>query len=173
MSFFDLRARYKAHGTHAFSQTSFATFTQDVARAFGYQNPAPSIILNQQGWQLFQGQTTNIDTYLQRSQVPVHCLPQIIGHINQNIHNDKNHNEKEIEKNFRDGSDVHASLVPHPLSMWHRVLFAASHHDPQAVKVLDHVKSNRMLLLARSQIGKTGCFIKLIELVLQDKYHYF
>jgi hypothetical protein len=173
MSFFDLRARYKAHGTHAFSQTSFATFTQDVARAFGYQNPAPSIILNQQGRQLFQGQTTNIDVYLQRSQVPVHCLPQIIGHINQNIHNDKNHNEKEIEKNFRDGSDVHASLVPHPLSMWHRVLFAASHHDPQAVKVLDHVKSNRMLLLARSQIGKTGCFIKLIELVLQDKYHYF
>jgi hypothetical protein len=63
------------------------------------------------------------------------------------------------------------ALLPHAMSMWHRVLFAATRGDAEAIKVLHHVKHNRILLLARSQIGKTGSFIKLIELVLQDKYH--
>ncbi len=168
MSFFDLRARYKSHRMHAFSQTSFASFTQDVARAFGYQNPAPTIILNHQGWQLFQGQTTNVDKYLQRSKVPVHSLPQVVG-TNEPSNLPVSEKQQSSSVVAIDPA-VDAALVPHPLSMWHRVLFAASLHDPQAIKVLDHVKSNRMLLLARSQIGKTGCFIKLIELVVHDKY---
>ncbi len=59
-------------------------------------------------------------------------------------------------------------FIPDPSSMWHRVLLLQA-TDAQAQKTLKHVKTNRILLLARSQIGKTGAFIKLIELVLQEK----
>ena len=152
LTFFDLRARYKSKGVHAFSASSFASFTQDVARAFGYRTCAPTIILNRQGHQLFHGQTNHLDHYLQRTKVPIAELSQVIGVSAGN----KVENE--------------SVLIPNALSMWHRVLFAVSLRDVQAVKVLHHVQNNRILLLARSQIGKTGSFIKLIELALQDKY---
>jgi hypothetical protein len=153
LSFFDLRARYKPKGVHASSPSSFASFTQDVARAFGYRPFAPTIVLNRQGYQLFLGQTNHLDHYLQRTKAPICELPQVVG-------------GSEVENNNSEES----VLIPSALSMWHRVLFAASLRDVQAIKVLHHVQNNRILLLAHSQIGKTGSFIKLIELVLQDKY---
>ena len=142
LTFFDLRARYKSKGVHASSASSFASFTQDVARAFGYRATAPTIILNRQGYQLFLGQTNHLDHYLQRTKVPISELSQVIGVSAGN----------EVENE--------SVLFPNALSMWHRVLFAASLHDVQAIKVLHHVQNNRILLLARSQIGKTGSFIR-------------
>ncbi len=181
LSFFDLRARYKSKGVHASSPSSFASFTQDVARAFGYRPCAPTIILNQQGHQLFLGQTNHLDHYLQRTKVPICNLPQVVGGgggdsvVPAAIVAAENSDvkPKEDDKTFvteekQEESDD--ALVPNALSMWHRVLFAASLRDVQAMKVLHHVQNNQILLLARSQIGKTGSFIKLIELVLQDKY---
>jgi hypothetical protein len=166
LSFFDLRARYKSKGgPHSSSLSSFASFTQDVARAFGYRSTPPTIILNQQGHQLFLGNTNHLDHYLQRTKVPVSQLPQVIANVMEAGFLE-NHDSKTTENQETDNM-----LLPHAMSMWHRVLFAASRGDAEAIKVLHHVEHNRILLLARSQIGKTGSFIKLIELVLQDKYH--
>jgi hypothetical protein len=36
-------------------------------------------------------------------------------------------------------------------------------------RIADHMRHNQILFLARPQIGKTGAFIGLIELVLNDK----
>jgi hypothetical protein len=173
LSFFDLRARYKSKGgIHSSSSSSFASFTQDVARAFGYRTSPPTIILNQQGHQLFLGNTNHLDHYLQRSKVPVSQLPQIAGGSSTGQRataDEPKEGESTLslaETNITGNAHV---LAPHAMSMWHRVLFAASRGDAEAIKVLHHVKHNRILLLARSQIGKTGSFIKLIELVLQDK----
>jgi hypothetical protein len=174
LSFFDLRARYKSKGgPHSSSPSSFASFTQDVARAFGYRTSPPTIILNKQGHQLFLGNTNHVDHYLQRSKVPVSQLPQIVSGSSTGQHATADEpKEGESTLSLADYSTGSANaLLPHAMSMWHRVLFAASRGDAEAIKVLHHVKHNRILLLARSQIGKTGSFIKLIELVLQDKYH--
>ncbi len=160
LAFFDLRARYKSKGVHASSPSSFASFTQDVARAFGYRPSAPTIVLNRQGYQLFLGQTNHLDHYLQRTKVPVCELSQVVG-------DDESGTAMKPNEEVENESVV---LIPNAMSLWHRVLFAASLGDVQAIKVLHHVQHNRILLLARSQIGKTGSFIKLIELVLQDKY---
>jgi hypothetical protein len=168
MSFFDLRARYKSkRGPHSSSPSSFSSFTQDVARAFGYRSTPPTILLNQQGHQLFLGNTNHLDHYLQRSKVPVLQLPQIVGGGKSSViaaHVTANHDIVPTEHH-----ETENVLLPHAMSMWHRVLFAATRGDAEAIKVLHHVKHNRILLLARSQIGKTGSFIKLIELVLQNK----
>jgi hypothetical protein len=176
LAFFDLRARYKSKAVHASSSSSFASFSQDVARAFGYRPSAPMIILNQQGCQLFLGQTTNLDHYLQRTKVSVCALLQVAGGGGgaavAPIADDAKPTKDETSRvvTIDSGKESDNVLVPNALSMWHRVLFAASLRDVQAMKVLHHVQNNRILLLARSQIGKTGSFIKLIELVLQDKY---
>jgi hypothetical protein len=173
LSFFDLRARYKSKGgIHSSSpSSSFASFTQDVARAFGYRSTPPTVILNQQGHHLFVGNTNHLDHYLQRSKVPVSQLPQVVGGSSTGQHAVADEpKEGESTLSLADSSSGNAYvLVPHAMSMWHRVLFAATRGDAEAIKVLHHVKHNRILLLARSQIGKTGSFIKLIELVLHDK----
>jgi hypothetical protein len=174
LSFFDLRARYKSKGgPHSSSPSSFSSFMQDVARAFGYRSSPPTVLLNQQGHQLFLGNTNHLDHYLQRSKVPVSQLPQIVGgsSTGENATADEPQ-EGESTLSLAETSTGSANvLVPHAMSMWHRVLFAATRGDTEAIKVLHHVKHNRILLLARSQIGKTGSFIKLIELILHDKYH--
>jgi hypothetical protein len=175
LSFFDLRARYKSKGgihSSSPSSSSFASFTQDVARAFGYRSSPPTILLNHQGHQLFLGNTNHLDHYLQRSKVPVCQLPQVIGggDAGENATGDELM-LGESTLSLADSSSRNAHvLLPHAMSMWHRVLVAASRGDAEAIKVLHHVRNNRILMLARSQIGKTGSFIKLIELVLHDKY---
>ena len=120
--------------------SSLASFLQDAGRCFGYRAMAPVMILNQQGHRLLIGDTAKIDHYLQPGPMT-------------------------------------RMFVPAPRSMWSRVITAAaaavvntgSHESVQAKKAFMHTQSNRLLLLAEPQIGKTGAFIKLIELVLQDK----
>jgi hypothetical protein len=148
ISFFDLRARYQSNssspGSGSFS-SSYTSFLQDVGRCFGYREIAPTMILSQAGFNILSGNTHHVDKFLARTEKPIHELPQIVDLA-------------------RSGGGGENHLLPNNQSMFKRILLDIDDH-----KVLNHIKSNRFLLLARPQCGKTGAFIHCLSLILRDK----
>jgi hypothetical protein len=122
--------------------SSYSSFVQDFGRVCGFRPTPPTAILNQQGCYILSGVTYNVDRFLLPLEDIIRETPQVA--------------------NFsRQGDNV---LLPSSESMWYRVLFEANE------TVLRHVAENRFLLLARPQSGKTGAFLKFLELVFEDQY---
>jgi hypothetical protein len=146
ISFFDLRARYQNNSSSgSSSSSSYTSFLQDVGRCFGYREIAPTVILSQAGFNILSGNTHHVDKFLARTEKPIHELPQIVDLA-------------------RSGGGGENHLLPNNQSMFKRILLDIDDH-----KVLNHIKSNRFLLLARPQCGKTGAFIHCLSLILRDK----
>jgi hypothetical protein len=149
ITFFDLRARYQNNSSSSgsggsSSSSSYTSFLQDVGRCFGYREIAPTMILSQAGFNILSGNTHHVDKFLARTEKPIHELPQIVDLARSG------------------GGENH--LLPNNQSMFKRILLDIDDH-----KVLNHIKSNRFLLLARPQCGKTGAFIHCLSLILRDK----
>jgi hypothetical protein len=124
------------------------------------------MILSQEGYRLLTGQTSYLDFYLQRTKMPLNQIPGLIfpSPSSEAVQ------QKDIVCESVEGEGIivakkDVSLRASNQSMWTRVF---ENNNDQVV--LEHVKTNRFLLLAQPQCGKTGAFIKLIELVLCDKF---
>lgn len=156
---FDLRARYgsfapgssgKANcGGRGAMSACFSSFLQDAGRCFGHRATPPLLVLNQRGYQLLQGETYKLDTYLKplSSRISKICLPGLTG--------------------GGSGDSVERKgvvLQPAPRSMFHRLL------GEQCEDVLEHFAKNRILFYAGSQRGKTGAFLALIALFLKHSF---
>jgi hypothetical protein len=118
----------------------YSGFVQDVGRCFGYRSTPPTMILTQQGCNILSGFTYDVDRFLLKSDLLIKDIPQIADFSRAGVN----------------------MLLPSKRSMWYRVLMEEDQ------KVLRHVRENRLLLLARPQIGKTGAFIKLIQMIIED-----
>jgi hypothetical protein len=160
LSFFDLRARYQKA-----DQSSFSSFLQDAGRCFGYKVTPPVMILSQEGYRLLTGQTSYLDFYLQRTKMPLNQIPGLIfpSPSSEAVR------QKDIVCESVEGEGIivakkDVSLRASNQSMWTRVF---ENNNDQVV--LEHVKTNRFLLLAQPQCGKTGAFINLIERLFLDK----
>ena len=120
------------------SKSCYSGFIQDIGRCFGYrQGQPPFLLVNQNGSHILFGATPNLDPFV--------TLPK----------------KTEVRNHKELNNDVASAGSK---SMWSRVLHDK---DERSQTVLDHVKTNRFILQARPQVGKTGAFIYLLKLITE------
>jgi hypothetical protein len=172
---------------------SFSSFLQDVGRCFGYHSSPPTILLNQGGHLLFLGQTHLLDKFLDCTPDLVRLALNSKGtNEGGGLHDAlgplESHSDplEEAQKN----KYAKSGFLPNKKSMYYPLVsleqgrvneadMERGEKDPDLLqkkniqtkeeRIADHMRHNQILFLARPQIGKTGAFIRLIELVLNDK----
>ncbi|KAI3644430.1 hypothetical protein MP228_010594 [Amoeboaphelidium protococcarum] len=138
LKLFDLRARYTK------GKVQYSTFIQDAGRVFGYRRFPPKLALSQVGYNVFKGDQDccRPDQYMKNGNV-------LDGVADLSLQ----------DASTEDSSD--------PLYFFTGDFQATGSHMLHGMQpeVISHIKSNRFVLTAEPQSGKTGAIFAIIGAV--------